>query len=426
MPAFRIRLQRVAKILFFSSLIAAISPVPLHSATKAVKFEIPGNQSASVVLDSNYVSGPHFRVRDKVVSYGYMRHYYVDSDYGPFEVTGDFALRKLVREIYAITSLQETKKGEAYLKGLKKAASQPVEFGMNLITDPVDTVSGIPKGIAGLFQNVKTGLSSKSKPGDDSKLEQALAVSANKRDLADRLGVDVYSSNSVLQKELNSVAWTTTLGSLTLSAALAPVGGPAVAAVSGARAAQQVRNVLKEYPPQRLRQMNQEKLQAMGVQDFLTTQFLDHPSYTPSRQTIIVQCLETMSGAKGRSEFIETAIAANDEESASFFQYVAETMKGYHLQVSPILDIKAYGPMVFARTSSGTVLVPFPLDHGVWTERAADRIPPIIETYKTANRDMKKCEVWVTGTVSPLAKQELGKLGLQVVEDVDKRIEFVY
>jgi hypothetical protein len=75
---------------------------------------------------------------------------------------------------------------------------------------------------------VSTGLTTKADPSQDSKVEQMLAVSSNKRDLAHRLGVDVYSSNSVLQKEMNSVAWATSLGSLTLSAALAPVGGHAV------------------------------------------------------------------------------------------------------------------------------------------------------------------------------------------------------
>jgi hypothetical protein len=350
----------------------------------------------------------------------------VDSDFGVFEVTGDIALRKLIREIGAIAALREIKKSQAYVDGIKKAASQSVEFGANLMTDPVDTISGVPKGISRLFENVKTGLTTKAGPGEDSKAEQALAVSSNKRELASRLGVDVYSSNSVLQKELNSVAWATSLGSLTLTAALAPVGGPAVAAVSITRMSQQLNDVLKEYPPQRLRQMNQEKLQAMGTAPDLAGRFLDHPSFTPTHKTVIVQSLETLSGAKGRDAFVQLALSADDEETANFFMNVAETMRGYQSKVAPIREISVYGPLVFAKASNGVVLIPLPLDHGIWTERASQRVPMAIAAHKAANPGSKKYETWLTGTLSKLAREEMGKLGVQTVEKVDKQIEYIY
>lgn len=412
--------------LLLSFLSAVLVQTPVYSAAPAPQFEKPVNLKASDVLPPKLISGPHHRVRDVVVSYGYMNHYGVDSDFGAFEVTGDFALRKLIREIGAIAALRNIKKSEAYVDGVKKAASQPLEFGANLITDPVDTISGVPKGIAGLFQNVKTGLTTKASPGEDGKIEQALAVSSNKRELAARLGVDVYSSNSVLQKELNSLAWATTLGSLSLSAALAPVGGPAVSAVSLTRTAQQVSDVLKDYPPQRLRQINEQKLAAMGVASGLAAQFLEHNVYTPTHQTVIVNSLEALSAAKGRDAFIQQALSANDEETANFFMNMAETMRGYQLKVSPIRQINAFGPLVFAKANNGVVLIPLPLDYGFFTERASQRVPAAVGAYKAANPDAKKIEAWVSGTVSKRAKEELGMLGVQVVDHVDKKIEFVF
>ncbi len=413
-------------LLFVCFLPVVLDQTTAFSAAPAPQFEKPVNRRAGDVLPPKLIAGPHYRVRDVVVSYGYMNHYGVDSDFGAFEVTGDFALRKLIREIGAIATLRNFKKSEAYVDGVKKAASQPLEFGANLITDPVDTISGVPKGIAGLFQNVKTGLSTKASPGEDGKIEQALAVSSNKRDLAARLGVDVYSSNSVLQKELNSLAWATTLGSLTLSAALAPVGGPAVTAVSLTRTAQQVSDTLKEYPPQRLRQINEQKLTAMGVASGLATQFLEHNSYTPTHHTVIVNSLEALTGARGRDAFIQQALSANDEETANFFMNMAETMRGYQLKVSPIKQINAYGPLIFAKAGNGVVLIPLPLDYGIWTERASQRVPAALAAYKGSIPDAKKIEAWVSGTVSKRAKEELARLGVQVVEDVDKKIEFVF
>ena len=51
----------------------------------------------------------------------------------------------------------------------------------------------------------------KHDPAEDAKIEQALFVSSWKRDFAAKHGVDVYSSNKVLQKELNRVGWAAAL-----------------------------------------------------------------------------------------------------------------------------------------------------------------------------------------------------------------------
>jgi len=408
-------------------------PFSAHSASRATSpsiatpvFEVPGVQNATEILPKELIAGPHYKVRDKVVLYGFMRNYLVDSDYGTFQVTGDLALRKLIKEIGAIAALQEIKKGQAYLEGIKNAASQPVEFGANLINDPVDTISGIPKGVSTLFQNVKTGLNTQSGKNEDGKMAQALAMSSNKRELARKLGVDVYSTNKVLQKELNGLAWATSIGSLTVSAALAPVGGPAVMAVTLTRTAQQLNDVISQYPPQRLRQINEQKLLAMGIPADVRTRFLDHPSYTPTQTTIIAGSLEALSGAKGRDAFLRYALSADSEEAANFFQYMAEILRGCQAKVSPVQDIKVFGPLVFAKTANGSVITPLPLDYAIWTERAGQRVPDAMRAYKAQNPGLKKCEFWLTGTASQTAKDEAAKNGIQFVENVGSRLDFLF
>lgn len=414
-----------AKVAFLLVL-AALLGFPVSSATASADFEVPSTLNASNILPRELISGPHYQVREKVVSYGYMHNYVVDSDYGVFEVTGDSALRKLVKEIGAIAALQEVKKSEAYINGVRKAAAKPVEFGVSLITEPVDTVSGVPKGVAALFQNVKTSLTTQASKSEDSKVEQVMSVSSNKRQLARQLGVDVYSSNKVLQKELNSLAWATSLGSLTVSAALAPVGGPAVAAVSVTRTAQELKDLVSEYPPQKLRQINQQKLETMGVPQDLITRFLDLPIYTPTQHTAIVGSLEILSKAKGRDAFLRYALSADSEESADFFMYIAQIMSGYNAKVDPIQEISVYEPLVFARSSNGTVIMPLPLDYAFWTERASRRIPDAISSHKAVNPGSKKYEFWFTGTASKMVKDRSAKAGVKVVEKVGSRVELAY
>ncbi len=68
--------------------------------------------------------------------------------------------------------------------------------------------------------------------------------------------------------------------------------------------------------------------------------------------------------------------------------------------------------------------VDLPVDHGVWTERA-DRIISHLRANYRAPGFAGVFELWVTGTLSPLARQQLELRGLKVVENVDKRIEIM-
>ncbi len=394
---------------------------------KANEYEVPSDHKITEILPAEKIKGPHYLIRERVPSFGYMHHFTVDSDFGVFEITGDGALRKLLKEIQAIAALKKIKESKAYLESVKNAGKMPYEFGKNMITHPVDTVTGVPKGVYSLFSNIGTSVSHPHDPSEDSRIKTVLAVSANKRDYAHELGVDVYSSNPVLQKELNSVAWAGAAGSLSVSVALMPFGGAGVLTVKYSRLSQQFNNLQKEEPPARIRQMIGEKLSAMGVSKDLAERFLDHLAFTPRHDTIIVESLTIMKGARGQDAFINLALTAEDEESANFFQAMAETMRGYHETVSPIKKITVSGGLVFARAANGSVLMPFPLDHGVWSTRAESVVSNALTDNRKAygSGQNETFNLWVTGTLTPLAKTQMGKLGINVTENVDTRIEFM-
>jgi hypothetical protein len=390
----------------------------------AGEFETPHNRKASEILPSGMISGPHYRIREKVVSYGYMHHYTVDSDYGVFEVTGDAALRKLLKEINAIAALKKVSETEAFGKSVKEAAKKPLLFTKDLITEPVDTISGIPKGIYKLFGNIATSITKTHDPSEDARYKQILLVSNYKREYAYQLGVDVYSSNKVLQKELNKVGWAAAIGSLGVSVVTAGAGSTAVSAISKLRLMKSINEVLRAEPPSRLRQINDEKLSKMGVSKGLREQFLKHPHFTPRHDTVIVHSLTELKGALGRDAFLRFALKAEDEESANFFQHIAETMFGYHETVSPILEIRVIDGVAGARAKNGSVLIPVPLDHGVWTKEPQRIFKNMVARYR-ASRLPGNLEVWVTGTLSPMAREKLKGLGVHVSEDVDKRIGYM-
>jgi len=288
------------------------------SEVRGEKFETPSNRNVSDILPAEMIKGTHYRIREKVVSYGYMHHFTVDSDLGVFEVTGDGALRKLLKEIKAITALKEIQKSKVYLDSVNKAGKMPFEISNNLIQEPVDTVSGIPKGVYRLFGNIATSLTETHDPSEDARAKQALTVSAYKRDCAYELGVDVYSSNFVLQKELNRVGWAGAIGGLSLTAVTFPAQAPVVKVAKSMRFSNQLNEILREEPPSRLRIINEEKLLAMGVSKNLATKYLDHPAFTPCHDTIIAECLATLKDAHGRHTSIKFALSLRTRNPPTF------------------------------------------------------------------------------------------------------------
>jgi len=389
---------------------------------EAQGFETPSNRLASQILPANLIAGPYHKVRETVVSYGYMHHYTVDSQFGVFEATGDGALRKLVNELYAIASLKEFKTTDAFLTSIGAAAKAPFKFGKNLITDPVDTVSGLPQGVFSIFGNIAEGITMEHDPAEDSRIKQALFVSSWKRDFAAERGVDVYSSNKALQEELNSVGWAAAIGGLTVSAVSMGASATVVTAMSNLRLADSIGNALKEEPPSRLRIINMEKLQAVGVPDDLATRFLDHPNFTPRHDTVIAANLARLTNASGHAAFLETVLAATDEVGANFYMNMAQALGGYNDTVSRIEEITIIVGLTMARAQNGRVLIPFPLDHGVWTKRGSEIVNHLVTTYRAQTGFTGGFDFWVTGTVSPMARQGLAAMGITVTENVDEQL----
>lgn len=415
----------------------------LGGQVQAADYEIPHNVHATEILRPEVIQGPHYHIEDTVVTYdGYMNHYTVASDYGTFEVTGDAALRKLILEIHAIAELREVKKSKVFLDSVILAAKRPVNVGKNLILHPVDTLTGIPKGVGTLFGNIAKGIkgtvSGTNDPSEDNRAEQALQMSAYKREWANKLGVDPYSSNKVLQKDLNSVGWAGALGALSVTAVTFPAQSTVMTALKMARLSDQMteiaeqRNEFGEHinkmvetlPPSRMRLTNEEKLAKMGIPADLAKQYLDHPHFTPRHDAIIVNSLEALRGTKGVELFFQLAIYVDDEESANFFQHKAEMLRGYHQTEAPIRELRIVSNYLMAKDKNGTMVIAHPLDRGVW-RKPIDQLTRELMAIQPTPESVRNITLWMTGTASPLALKKFKARGITVVQNVDTRIHMM-
>jgi hypothetical protein len=109
---------------------------------------------------------------------------------------------------------------------------------------------------------------------------------------------------------------------------------------------------------------------------------------------------------------------------AHYFTNMAQIMRGYHETVAPLTELQMVGRLLVDQAQNGTALLALPLDHLLWTPAADRRSQELKASYK-APGFTGQFDVWLTGTVSPLARQQLAKRGMTVTEEVYKRVEIV-
>ncbi|TDQ82972.1 hypothetical protein A8950_1254 [Dongia mobilis] len=385
------------------------------------EFELGGNTTASQVLPANVIAGRHYRIADKVVSDGLLYTYTVESEFGTFRPTGNYALQKILTEIQVIAALQEISRTEAFADSVLHAAKSPLRFGASMITDPVDTVTGIPRGLFSIFENVAESATSDANPSEDARIKQALMVSSWKREYCAEMGCDVYSSNKVLQEELNRIGWAAAIGGLAVSGATTAASGGAVMAFSLVRTSDQLNEALRSEPPSRLRIINEGKLHGLGVPDELAQKFLDHPAYTPRHATLIVSALEALQGVKGIERYLELCLRAQDEVGANFYQNSAEILRGYHLSAARLVELMPLLGIAAASAENGRIVISLAWDNGVYDPAIAQRIDYGRQEFEKAGF-RQGFDIWTTGTASPRLKAELAKRGFALTDFVGRKV----
>ncbi|NQV22070.1 MAG: hypothetical protein HQ511_11700 [Rhodospirillales bacterium] len=253
---------------------------------------------------------------------------------------------------------------------------------------------------------------------EDNLVEALLSVSKSKREFASAAGVDVYSRNPVLQKELDSVARAEAAGGFGASTAVAVATFAGSLATSNLQRADELNDILRTRSAAELRSASRKALTQSGVPDPLTERFLDHYWYSPRHETVIAASLLAIMGAAGREHFIERALAANSEESALFFQQVAEMMRGFHTTVAPIERIEIFFgiPLIHGRGGSIAALLPFDRVH--WTARTAEVAAYVARTHPKIV-SAGKLVLWTPGTLTERARQGFAALGIGVRERTD-------
>jgi hypothetical protein len=417
------RLAQAKLLIIVFTLVATLqclpqTPEPFEVRRAEVAFEELPELKASEILKPELLKGQHYVIRDPVPTASGMNEFTIDSDFGVFEADGNEMLLERLKEIDAIARLREVSRTDEFKNSLVAAAKGPLNSARNIARDPAQAISNVPKGVMKFLGRAKQTVENVGKGGgerdvDGSRMKDAIGYSDKKRKIALQMGIDPYSTNTVLQKQLDDVAWASWAGGFTFSVATFPISGPVGAALTITNLNSTVEDLLREKSPSELEQINGATFRAMGASAGDVERILHGGAFTPTEATTFAVYLKSLKGVANRGAFVKVAAQKSTTEAdALFCVYTAALMDQINekTQLARIVMLRDF-PICVAK--DGTIIVALQWDYAAWTPGAASFTE---EVQKLAEKTPQAAHVFVglSGEVSPRLRQELEKRGMTV------------
>ena len=368
-------------------------------------------------------------MNENVGNDGYLNRYVIESKFGNFEGVMTAKLRKRIDEINALVVMEKIKGSDIFKDSVVEAGGDVVHGLKNLVVHPIDTISGAISGIGSIFNRAGEILfTSKRSKYEDSRVKSLIGFSKTKREYALEFGIDAYSTNKVLQDSLDEITWAGYAGGMSVAGAMSFVGGGVGILTSASGISRVLNEVVAQTPPPELRQRNRKSLREMGVDKEIAALFVDNDIFTPRQQTAFTIALERLEGVKNKQDFVKFGILAKKQDIAFFRQRMAEMFAAYHNKVGkidrfePVNDDSPVRGINIAVTKTGKAVLVAPLDYLVWTKLIAYVIAEIDET-AGAIPGLTGKELWLTGTLTPLARRQFQTAGWKVFENSEKMLD---
>ena len=409
-------MKRVLPFLATTLAVCLAQAQEVATSPSSVDYEELPELKASEILKPEFLKGPHYTVREPVPTTSGANQYAIDSDYGVFEADGNEMLLQRIKEIYLIAKLKDVSRTDQFKESLVTAAKAPLNAAKNVVKDPVNAVSSASKGLmkfmgrtAQTVKNVSKGQAQKVSTDD------ALGYNKTKKKVAVSLGVDPYTTNSVLQKELDDIAWASWAGGFTFSAATFPISGPVGAALTMTNVSSAIGEMLAKKSPAELKAINRSTLRAMGTSAKDTERFLSNTAFTPTYQTQFVFNLKSLSGVENRGAFVGAAaeVSSNDSD-ALFCVETSALMSQLHKGDHPLARIAMIENLPICIAKDGTVIVALQWDYAAWTPMAER----FVESLQAQNAPNSSYLAFLSGVVSPRLRQELESRHFRVEDRV--------
>ncbi len=391
------------------------------SAASAVadSWEKPKTFKASQILTPELRKGPHHEVDEKVPIEGFYYVFSVKTDFGELNPVGLDLLRRRVHETEALDALNEVSKSEVFLRAAGRSLESMGRGLVKVAEDPEGTARGIGAGIKRfgvnlgrktkrVYEDVTDDEEDETDTSTAEKTENVanavFGVNKSARIWAQKLQVDPYSRNPILQEALLDIAQIDAAGGIATKVVV-PV--PTVVSATST-----VGGLVWGKDPEALRKTNEAGLKALGVSETVAAEFFRNDEFTLSEQTRFVSALTAVK-AEGLADYVDAARDAKDPREALFFATSAEMLKRQHGE-SPVSAVLT-DSRALVGLSGGRAVALLPLDYLAWTEPTAKAAAEIAARAKT-ELGASGLEMQLTGRASDRARKELQALGWSVKE----------
>ena len=426
------------------------SAPPAEESAAATFDPSPTILDAAAVVPAELLRGDHHEVMQRVENDGLMNRYQIASDFGRFEAYGTLVLAVRVQEVGALAELDRLSKTEVFAEAAARSALSSVDTIQTFAEQPVETVRAVPSGAKRMLKVARRrakearqdateeikerrdqsaegdgesegegeGMSATELAADAAEagnylIKRYFGVTAAERRWAAKLGVDPYTSNEVLRKEIKKVARVDSAGRLGVK--LLPIPG-----IPGVSAIAMVNKVAWNKDPYELQDFNRERLRSLGMDEELIEAFFEVPWLSPTMQTFFITSLLRLEGAQDRSIAVEQVLGLESLDEGSFLAQAAQMLGWLHVREAPIRQLLRGERTLVAVTADRKQLIPMPVDHLSWTSDLAELV-------ERRNLELGRPEydggtLWLLRTASDLSREGLAALGWSVETDLGGRM----
>jgi hypothetical protein len=298
---------------------------------------------------------------------------------------------------------------------------------------PVETITGIPRGVSHLFHGVvaqgKEVVADAKGPAADGaggsapqrsaveKGESAakhyadryFGVTAADRRWYKKLGVDPYTNNEALRRAVHKDAKLDATAAFGMRFAALP-------AIAGLGIARRAMDAIYNEDPAVLRARQRQTLAGFGLTPAEAERWQNTLLLSPTRQTLLLGAVQALGGVAGRDELLRHAMGlTSDTETQVYLRSVGMLVAAHREQ--PLISVLPGLRLPAALRADGRILVCGAFEAVYWTADVAAGERSIRESLPEQQAAAAR-EIWLEGGISAWGRQELEQRGWRIRENI--------
>lgn len=393
----------------------ALCIAPALACANTASFEEEPVVDAASLVQPALLSGPGFSVDPHVELRGYMARFTLDTPYGPLQADSVEILAEREAELPALEALDGVTRSDAFLRAAGHRIGTTASALAQVVLHPVDSVLGIPVGVARYFGRRLERIAAQAQavsdraarrlgnegdpyPADEGPMtdgrddgndgaprkgghwyssiareaarefKRQVKYGQARRDIAQRLGIDPYTRNPYVQERLSALAWVASAGSFGAGSAIGAIGGFGAGVLAqGGR----INDVVWKLAPEDVRARNRGRLQRYCRDELLVRQFLRRGAFSPTLQTAFTDALDALQPAQGCDALLELGMTADSELEARFLVDALRLVDAHLGARAKHGTLARIGAGLAWEDADGELVLPLPVDRLSWTADVA-------------------------------------------------------